>query len=862
VASSATGGADRGEQRVPDPTGQGAPGQPWSSRAAGATAFSASLATSRTLRLPAAAAALAMALLIAISPLLVAVRPAPALPWFVPTITALVCLSFGTLAFLGYLRYATSHLLYPAVFALTCWVETLLSLGFLLAWPGLVGSRGVIGDTPSAAAYYFTLGLLALPLGFGSAHLAPALSAVSEARRFVRAGALATTVLCGLLVAVIAAGDEHLPALVRPDGGYTSAVLVAAVIGAIASVAVAALAWRRYRGGTVFLTGIAAILLIGQAGTITVLFGLSRYSLPFYGFHLVRAAISAVALFAVLGEYVQLYRAQARLLALERARRDRLYEVARALAGTRDVERIAAQIVEATRALLAGSAAALYRYDTASGQYVLQAAGGLAGEGSSGPVWPVLATMPEATTGKDGVLALVDAASLPAAPLPRLGPRPAGAALAARLPGQPRPLGVLEAYFAAPRAFSSDERELLRALADTAAPALENAQLFAELQVSQQRAQQAAALADARRVELEAVLQALPEGIIFANRQTGELRANPAAVRLLGLAPDAPLEHLLAERATRMRRPGGEPYPADELPLSRALERGEATVGEELIHLGPGGEPRHLLASAAPLPAAAGETAGAVVLFQDISSLKELERERDRFLSLVVHELRNPLAAIKGLAQAIERRLRQGMEVEPDRLTLITKQVDELHRLTTDLSDVSRLQAGRFALAPGRFDLATLLREVVEQQRAASPQHTIVLSLDDEPLWVEADRQRIGQVLINLLGNAVKYSPDADLVEVSVRAGSGVRIAVRDHGIGVPLEARPLLFQRFQRAGNARRQPGLGLGLYISQTLVQASGGRIGYEPAEPGSVFWLELPRVAAPAPAVLKASPSDHVA
>jgi signal transduction histidine kinase len=113
------------------------------------------------------------------------------------------------------------------------------------------------------------------------------------------------------------------------------------------------------------------------------------------------------------------------------------------------------------------------------------------------------------------------------------------------------------------------------------------------------------------------------------------------------------------------------------------------------------------------------------------------------------------------------------------------------------------------------------------------------------------------QILINLLGNAVKYSPESKRLEVHVSRDGRARVSVRDFGIGVPAEARPLLFQRFQRASNARRKPGLGLGLYISQRLAQASGGALGYEPADPGSVFWLELPLVAAPPPARQKAAP-----
>ena len=584
------------------------------------------------------------------------------------------------------------------------------------------------------------------------------------------------------------------------------------MVGAIASIVAAGLAWRRYRRGTIFLTGIATLLLVGQWATIAVLLGSSRYTLPFYSFHVLRAVIWAVALFALLGEYVQLYRAQVRLLAFERARRDRLYEVARALAATRDVERIAAQIVEATCDLLGAAAAALYRYEPTSGRYVLQAAGQLAAENPSTPAWPVLAAIPAGAIDKDGVLALPDTSQLPATALPATGTSPVRALLAAQLPGQPTPLGVLEAYFATPRAFAAGEREMLRVLADTAAPALENAQLFAELQVSQQRAQDAAALADARRVELETVLQALPEGIIFVNRQTGEVRCNTAASELLEASPVEIGVRPTPERAHRVLRPSGEVYPPDELPLTRALERDEALVGEELVFLTAAGEQRHLLTSAAPLHGASGEHVGAVALFQDITSLKALEHERDRFLSLVVHELRNPLAAIKGLAQVIERRLRQGMAVEPDRLDLITKQVDELHRLTADLSDLSRLQGGHFDLTPVRFDLSILVREVVEQQRAASPDFSVELDLPGAPLWVQADPQRMEQILINLLGNAVKYSPESKRLEVRrlarrPRARQRARLRHRRAARG-PSAAVPALPAREQCAAKARPGPG------------------------------------------------------
>jgi signal transduction histidine kinase len=295
-----------------------------------------------------------------------------------------------------------------------------------------------------------------------------------------------------------------------------------------------------------------------------------------------------------------------------------------------------------------------------------------------------------------------------------------------------------------------------------------------------------------------------------------------------------------------VRRPSGEVYPPDELPLTRALERGEALVGEELVFLTAAGEPRHLLTSAAPLHAPSGEQVGAVALFQDITSLKELELERDRFLSLVVHELRNPLAAIKGLAQVIERRLRQGMEVEPDRLDLITKQVDELHRLTADLSDLSRLQAGQFDLTPVRFDLAVLVREVVEQQRAASPGYRVELELPAAPLWVQADPQRMEQILINLLGNAVKYSPDGGPIEVCLGFdGPWAVVTVTDHGLGIPANEIARVFERFYRGQNvAEHVAGSGVGLAGARHIVEEHGGTLTVTSVEGvGSTFALRLP-------------------
>jgi signal transduction histidine kinase len=234
------------------------------------------------------------------------------------------------------------------------------------------------------------------------------------------------------------------------------------------------------------------------------------------------------------------------------------------------------------------------------------------------------------------------------------------------------------------------------------------------------------------------------------------------------------------------------------------------------------------------------------------------QRIKDDFLSIVSHELRTPLTSIQGYSQLLEGRIsgQHGDESkEMAHLRVIRSQVGRMRRLVDDLLDVSRIdRRGGVSIEPVDFDLAEEVRSAVARLRREHPNRPVTLSVD-ESIPVHADRDRIDQVLTNLLDNAVKYSPDGGPIRVvAERRGGEAEVRVSDAGVGISPEHRDHVFERFYQAdGDAgrRRFGGLGLGLYISRAIVDAHGGRIwAAENAVDGtgSVFGFRIPRLALP--------------
>jgi PAS domain S-box-containing protein len=235
-----------------------------------------------------------------------------------------------------------------------------------------------------------------------------------------------------------------------------------------------------------------------------------------------------------------------------------------------------------------------------------------------------------------------------------------------------------------------------------------------------------------------------------------------------------------------------------------------------------------------------GELSGISAIVRDIRERRAIERLQQEFLAMTTHELRTPVAGIKGNAQLMQRRGQYSERA----VEAIVAQADRLGRLIEDLLLASQIEADRLLLRRADRDLVGEARDAVAQLGEVGS--VVRVEAPDAPLIVSIDRQRLGQVWANLLTNAIKYSPDGGEILVRVdRQANEARVTVIDHGVGIPPEAVPRLFDRFYRVAKAADEaPGLGLGLYISNRIVQAHGGRIEVRstPGQ-GSAFTVVLP-------------------
>jgi PAS domain S-box-containing protein len=234
------------------------------------------------------------------------------------------------------------------------------------------------------------------------------------------------------------------------------------------------------------------------------------------------------------------------------------------------------------------------------------------------------------------------------------------------------------------------------------------------------------------------------------------------------------------------------------------------------------------------------------------TALRLASEAKDAFLAAASHELRTPLAAAKGHAHLALLKLGNETEAGPGKsLKIINRQIDRMAKLVEDLLDISRLQAGRLSLELEHFDMSQLVQETRDRMAVLSQQHELQVEAPErlEGTW---DRGRLDQVLTNLLSNAIRYSPEGGpvLVRLALEGEAGVHLTVKDRGVGIPKEKQGLIFERFGRA-HGSKYGGLGLGLTISQGIVEQHGGRIWVEsagvPGE-GCAFHVWLPRETVP--------------
>jgi PAS domain S-box-containing protein len=272
------------------------------------------------------------------------------------------------------------------------------------------------------------------------------------------------------------------------------------------------------------------------------------------------------------------------------------------------------------------------------------------------------------------------------------------------------------------------------------------------------------------------------------------------------------------------------------------LQAGESVPPQDTVRIHKNGAAIDVEVRLSPITDADGQIVGVSAIDRDVTERKRLERVQQDFVAMASHDLTGPVTVLRARAHLMQRR----QAYDEASVETILEQTQRMDRLITDLRELVQLETGRLEMRRAEHDLIELARAAVERARIQSTRHTIRLEHAESPVSGSWDGDRLGQVLDNLLGNAVKYSPPGSEVVLSVSASGDVaRVRVSDQGEGVAPDAVPHLFERFYRGEQRGSAAGLGLGLYITRMLVEAHGGRVWVE-TEPGkgSTFTFAVPR------------------
>jgi signal transduction histidine kinase/putative methionine-R-sulfoxide reductase with GAF domain len=459
-----------------------------------------------------------------------------------------------------------------------------------------------------------------------------------------------------------------------------------------------------------------------------------------------------------------------------------------------------------------------------------------------------------------------------------------------------RLVGVIHAGSTAPRRFTADDVQLLQHAADRIAIAIHRALMYAAEQDARRRAEAAlvrALVSETQATEraqrLHTILETMADGVVVYDAAGRFVQMNHTYRAMIALdhgpADFESLPMLERGRLLQFRDAvTGAPLPLERIPIMRALE-GEVVTGPEadLRARAFDGRELEVNAGAAPLCESEGHVVGAVMVLRDLTEHNRLEREREaahtgeltareasqrmeEFLATATHDLRTPLAATVGYIDLAEQKterladlaretcpaLAPRLEAVRERVSDAGQSAERLAQQLTLLFDTAAVRAGRLEFHRAPFDLVALMRQQVEALRMAAPGRIIRLRVlgGSEPIIIDADADRIRQVVANYVTNALKYSPPHQPVDVFVQTRRGQAcVAVRDAGQGIPKAERVRVWELFHRAPEVAAQGktyggSLGLGLHISKAIIEGHGGRVGVKSrVGQGSTFWFTLP-------------------
>lgn len=332
--------------------------------------------------------------------------------------------------------------------------------------------------------------------------------------------------------------------------------------------------------------------------------------------------------------------------------------------------------------------------------------------------------------------------------------------------------------------------------------------------------------------KLYAVLSSMSDGVIITDGEGLVQLLNPAASRLFNMPEHQALGHSLTEVLRHHQ-------------IIDLWKKARASNEQQSMTLDLGVEKLYLQLFVIPMGGAMADST--LFVLQDLTRLRKLETVRQDFISNVSHELRTPLAAVKSLSETLQEGALEDGQAARRFLSMMDKEIDAMAQIVQELLELSRIESGRAPLQKRSTTLCEIIQPAVDRMRLQAERAGLTLESycpTDLPS-IQADVDRIQQVLMNLLHNAVKFTPPGGHIEVNAhQEGNQVELEIRDTGVGIPETDLPRIFERFYKADRARSGGGTGLGLSIARHIIEAHGGKIWAEsqPGE-GSSFFFTLP-------------------
>jgi PAS domain S-box-containing protein len=392
-------------------------------------------------------------------------------------------------------------------------------------------------------------------------------------------------------------------------------------------------------------------------------------------------------------------------------------------------------------------------------------------------------------------------------------------------------IGVIFIFRSYPDLFSANDKQLLQSFADQAAIAVFNAQLYGQSLYEKQR--------------LDALIDSAADGILILNADHTIERVNDAFERLYGQTDDELRGHLHEEIIRWVRKPSGQTLEEAESGGWPLTSNAHLYVEGDLQRPEP--PPIPVGITYAPLLSVDGKLRNIIVTVRDITHFRTADQIKATFISIVSHELKTPVALIKGYASTLRRDdARWDKHIIQDSLAVIEDEADRLTKMIEDLLDASRLQAGGLSLNRADVALPLLAQRLAERFKTQTNKHTLAVDFPEKFPVILADETRIEQVLSNLISNAIKYAPKGTIrISGQVRPEQ-VIVTVSDEGPGIDARDMPHIFDRFYRADIAvKKTKGAGLGLFLARAIVEAHGGRIWVDPQPgTGARICFSLPR------------------